>query len=114
MLHDPKKEALIEEELFHANLNPMQQQLLEIAQIFKDRGWCQQVAENAAGNVCLFGAVEHTHARSFIGLKEFAEYVFGTVSGELSDVGDELIRYNDARGQTKNAIIRDLQYCALG
>jgi len=114
MLHDPKKEALIEEELFHAHLNPMQQQLLEIAQIFKDRGWCQQVAENAAGNVCLFGAVEHTHARSFIGLKEFAEYVFGTVSGELSDVGDELIRYNDARGQTKNAIIRDLQYCALG
>jgi hypothetical protein len=113
MLRDPKKEATIEEELFHAQLSPAQRQMLDIAQIFKQRGWCQNVTENAVGNVCLFGAVERT-GMNFIAMNEFANYVLGTSWDDAGTTGDNLIQYNDAPGQTMRAIVRDLQYCALG
>ena len=121
MLHDPKREASIEEELFHAGLHPAQRQMLEIADIFRQRGWCQHVTENSLGQVCLFGAVDRTAERSFIGLEQFARFVLFTAPNDpqaarydLISYSDDLVRYNDAPGQTMHAIIRDLQYCALG
>ena len=121
MLHDPKREASIEEELFHAGLNPTQRQMLEIADIFKHRGWCQHVTENSLGQVCLFGAVDRTAERTFIGLEEFARFVLLTephdsraARYDLISFSDDLVRYNDAPGQTMRGIVRDLQYCALG
>jgi len=57
MLHDPKKEARIEEETFHAKLEDWQRLLLKAADKLRERGWTKYKLANEAHNVCAIGAM---------------------------------------------------------
>jgi hypothetical protein len=114
MLHDPKKEATIEEELFHAGLRSEQRHMLEAAEIIKQHGWCQGSLLNARGQVCLLGAFQHLGLPCMPALNELALFIVGSRSTHPVATYHEIIKYNDTPGQTMPAIVRDLQYCALG
>ena len=57
MLHDPKKQAQVEEEIFHANLKEWQNILLRAAGIIKQHGWCRDEYENTSGQRCAWGGM---------------------------------------------------------
>jgi hypothetical protein len=104
MLHDPKREALAEEELFHAGLKPWQQAALDAASLLKKRGWIQSDYESPYG-YCVVGAFQR------VGTSDSAE----EASHQLWLYLDcDLAVWNDNRNRTAEDVIHVLQLVALG
>ncbi len=57
MLHDPHKDAVIAEELFHAGLQPWHLELLAAAEKLKRDGWCRHELGEVEGPNCALGSL---------------------------------------------------------
>ena len=136
MLYDPKKEVKVEEELFHASLEPWRQLALKAAETIQKRGWCQGRVK-IGRRVCLLGGIrmadhgktdafpDGTTAQNGHAESEAVSELMRHLSGYLDGfpVGWNDHRKNNVLGpvcypipvpKRKSDVVRMLHYFALG
>lgn len=63
-------------------LEPWQQQCLDAAAYIREHGWCQGDLENAAGNVCIYGALDKVSKDADV-YRSAVTYLINTLEKEL-------------------------------
>jgi hypothetical protein len=92
MLHDPKWD-----------LKPHQKVLLNAAQYIRDHGWCQHVASDGQGRVCLTGALYH-NARG-LDYMDATYAIYALIKTSLKE-------WNDTPGRAEQEVIAVLEKAA--
>ncbi len=120
MLHDPRKDAKIAEELFHAGLQPWQLELLAAAEKLKRDGWCRHELGRPIGPTCALGSL--WMVRGF--LDDLGNVKLLTNANRhdaraqefrlVKFLGDEVAYWNDEVAETVHDVVRVFQYVALG
>jgi len=140
MLHDPKREAQIAEEIFHASLEPWQRLLLQAVDEIRARGWVAGAYVSVGfknGSVCIMGALRFAdhwlvdEVKGMHHIKKRGSRAYMAATRNLGDylkpvvikyrewlIGDTpqsyVETYNDGHIDTTEDVIRVLHTVALG
>lgn len=93
------------------------ERLLKAAQIIRERGWCQGIAEMRSGEVCAFGAILQTGRYDTVGIDAYvrlSDFV-ATLDHKClpESAGTNFVaRWNDHPSRTKAEVIAALEAAA--
>ncbi len=124
MLHDPRKDAVIAEELFHAGLQPWQLELLAAAEKLKRDGWCRHQLGEQDGPTCAMGSLWAIRGKlmsyGFLDASDEDKFAMGEHVDRLErfidteSIGFSVECWNDNYAMSVDDVIQLFQYVALG
>ena len=79
--------------------------LFKVADVIRERGWCQGQMFNRAGNVCIIGAINVAWDTDLISA--------WTVMERLNRYTNGITRWNDAPGRTVDEVLALIEAVAM-
>lgn len=92
--------------------DPVAECLLRAAQRIRERGWCQGVSCNDAGEVCLMGAIYDVREASFNIPYDLGKLEPAKTTGHLMILKRRAGPWNDRKGRTAAEVIAALEDAA--